>query len=203
MIWCHMSISFVFNVIIITSFLFKIKQEEVVTKVKQVVNDLAVSFPRLLMLSDWEVLSLNSHHGNPALVLPAIRRMFPAVCSINTIEIQKTPSNESSVEESGPLREEGYQIVSVEGCYSELLTFCVPLPIGQRKACEWLSGFEKAIRYSLSCHLTGCLENLPQRIIGNVALEEEGTFSCIPVYPVSIVHCTDECVYMCIILVKI
>ncbi len=125
------------------------------------------------MLSDWEVLNLNSYHGNPRYILPSIRTMFPSISDINTIKVEKTTSE--TIIEMGLSRENGYQIVSVEGGCSESLNLCVPLPIGQRKVGEWLSVFEKAIRYSLSCHLTGCSSSLPRKVTGNVAFEEEGT----------------------------
>ena len=130
------------------------------------------------MLSDWEKLHLLNHHGNPALALPAIRKMFPAIQNMNTIEIHKSTSTDSAQDSTGPLREEGYQIVSVEGDLSESLYFCVPLPVGQRSCTEWLGALEKVVRYSLSCHLTGCLGSIPKRLMGHVALEEEGILTC-------------------------
>ena len=151
-------------------------------------------FPRLLMLSDWEVLHLNSFHGNPHFILPSIRKMFPSIKNLNTIQVERSPSD--GIMEMGLSKETGYQIVSVEGGCSESLNLCVPLPISRRKVGEWMSVFEKAIRYSLSCHLTGCSGSLPRKMIGNVALEEEGT--CIHVAHVHVhVHCTCIVSYTC------
>ncbi len=101
--------------------------------------------------------------------------MFPAIQNMNTIEIHKSTSTDSAQDSTGPSREEGYQIVSVEGGLSESLCFCVPLPIGRRTSTDWLGAFEKVVRYSLSCHLTGCLGTIPRKLMGHVALEEEGT----------------------------
>ena len=122
------------------------------------------------MLPDWEVLHLNSHHGDPLQILPSIQRMFPAISNMNTIKLEK-PDNAKEV---GPLSEDGFQIVSVEDSCSQSLMLCVPLPIGQRKVGEWLTTFEKALKYSLSCHFTSCCGSLPRKLTGSIALEEEG-----------------------------
>ena len=130
---------------------------------------MAAPFPRLLMLSDSEILHIISHKGNPLLILPSIQRMFPSICNMKVINVE-TPNDA----QLGPPREEGFQIVSVEDQGSESLTLCVPLPVGKRKSSEWLSALEKAVRYSLSCHLKGCSSNLPLKLTGAVAFEEEG-----------------------------
>lgn len=58
-----------------------------------------------------------------------------------------------------------YQIVQVYDQIKEPLRLCAPLSITGRKAQEWLGALERALRYSLACHLTACATSLPPQLL--------------------------------------
>lgn len=132
-------------------------------------EDRSINCPRLLMLSTFELAKVLSSNGSPLSIMPAISKLFPAVEKLNLVEI-KSQGNLLM----GPQREEGFQIISVEDSQGETLSFCSPIPIGSRRADEWISALERATRYSLACHLTSCLSGLPQSLLGSGDASDEG-----------------------------
>lgn len=121
------------------------------------------------MLSTSEMLQALTHHGNPLLLLPILSRLFPGINDLSVIEVKVS----TDVQPDTP-REEGFQIVSVSDKSSEVFTLCIPLPVGKRKTVVWLNALERALRYSLSCHLTGCLMSLPRQFMGIFGSDDDG-----------------------------
>ena len=70
-----------------------------------------------------------------------------------------------------------YQIVQVYDQIKEPLRLCVPLSITGRKAVEWLGALERALRYSLACHLTACATSFPPQLL-LMETAEEGLLVC-------------------------
>ena len=70
-----------------------------------------------------------------------------------------------------------YQIVQVYDQIKEPLRLCAPLSITGRKAVEWFGALERALRYSLACHLTACVTSLPPQLL-LVDNAEEGLLVC-------------------------
>ena len=129
----------------------------------------AVGFPRLLTLSNSELLQALTHQGNPLHLLPILTKLFPALHNLTVIDVKG-----SADVQPGIPQEEGFQIVSIADSNSELLTLCVPLPVGKRRTLEWINVLERAIQYSLSCHLTGCLAAFPRQLLGNIGSDDDG-----------------------------
>lgn len=120
----------------------------------------ASEFPRLLTLPPSHLLPLITHRGNPLLLLPSLKHIFPSLSNLTVIDLKTSPDS------TQVLRESGHQIVSVLDSNSSPLTLCVPLPVGRRRTVKWLSAFERALRYSLSCHVTGCCLSFPKQLMG-------------------------------------
>ena len=127
------------------------------------------SFPRLLYLSHSEKLTVVTHSANPVTLLPIISKLFPAVCDLSVTEVEMDMQEDYNSVVVQP----SYQIVEVCDRLREPLRLCAPLSLSGKKAVEWLGALERALRYSLACHLTLCATSLPSQLLlmGNA---EEG-----------------------------
>ena len=134
-----------------------------------ILEDRSINCPRLLLLSTSELVKVLAFKGSPLSVMPAINKIFPAIQRLNLVEVKSRGDLLT-----GPQKEEGFQIISVEDGLEETLSFCAPVPIGTRRADEWIGALERATRYSLSCHLTSCLTSLPQSLLGSSDANDEG-----------------------------
>lgn len=133
----------------------------------------ASDFPRLLVLSPSRLLPLLTHRGNPLLLLPSLKQIFPSISNVTVIDLKTAP------EATQLLQEDGHQIVSLLDRDSAPFTLCVPLPVGKRRSVKWLSALERAMRYSLSCHVTGCRLSFPKQLIGIINAGDEEQSKCL------------------------
>ena len=96
--------------------------------------------------------------------------MFPAIYDLSVIDLFVS----SAIQQTGTQKDEGFQIVSVSDKTSEVLTLCIPLPVGKRKTVVWLSALERSLRYSLSCQLTNCIMSFPKPFLGILGSDDDG-----------------------------
>lgn len=140
------------------------------SKVQNQLVDICSAFPRLLYLSLSEMLAVATHSASPISLLPVICKIFPSVHNLSVVEVEMDMQegfNPVAVQAS-------YQIVQVYDQNKEPLRLCVPLPITGRKAVEWLGALERAMRYSLACHLTTCATSFPPQLLLLESVSDEG-----------------------------